>query len=332
MKRTFGSSALITLVITVAVFLLNTLLKIAIDYGKDFFTEEAKKTIFIISLWALPIVFVGSIILVISLAITNGSINSSDNTEFKIDHKDTKERIKFFQRNLSNQNRILIIITLIEVTAINVINLFFRSSISNILTISVTAIIIFNSIKEFYSITSLIRDTISKMLEQIVESFASQIDLLIFEALGGEKQYDTRIYILLYSSTTQNFHMKYSYNMMGFPDYKMEIGSTQGIVGRVFKSSRPMGLVKYDPNQLNLSPNQIERIPVDIKWKLCFPLLCDHHVFGVLAIDSNSPLEKKWLDKILDFAHATITAVAILIGAYPGKDTQDAYRESKIEE
>jgi hypothetical protein len=110
----------------------------------------------------------------------------------------------------------------------------------------------------------------------------------------------------------------------------MEIGATQGIVGKVYKERRPMGLSPYQPNLLNLAPNQIEQIPVDIKWKLCFPLLCDHHVFGVLAIDSESPLEKKWLDKILDFAHATITAIGILIAAYPGKDTQDAYRENAI--
>ena len=181
---------------------------------------------------------------------------------------------------------------------------------------------------QFYVSTGDIRNSLNRSISQLIISLVRQIEITLKEALG-DIDIRLRLRVLIYNPRSDIFTTVYHYNMEGEPDINLGIGIKQGVVGRVFKDGRPWMLFPYRPEDLGFSKDQIDQMPTSIKWKMGLPLLCNHHPFGVLAIDCDKVIDKVWLDKILDFAHAIAISISVLLGQFPSSEMQKAFLQNR---
>ncbi len=240
------------------------------------------------------------------------------------------EKIGFFNQVTGSQLRYLIAITFFEIVGIVLVISYNTLPVIDAFAISVLVVVVLNFVREFLGVTAFLRDAVTKIIEQLLTTLAEQINELINEALHQDpNQYKTRIYLLILSNKEHVFSMKYAYNMEGDRDSQLILREDQGVAGRVLRTHRPAGLCPYDIKKLNLTDEQMVLIRKDIVWKLCYPLCCDHKkIFGVMAIDSNAPLQLEHLNKMADFSHAMATSIAIVLSAYPGPFMQDAFKNN----
>lgn len=179
---------------------------------------------------------------------------------------------------------------------------------------------------QFYAQTGDVRNTLDRTLSQMLYSLGQQIDFTLREALG-ETLFHVRIRILLYDSKDQKLYIRYHYGMDGEPDLELRVGANQGVIGRVFSAEQPRPLLQfpYGPRDLGFSQEQLDKMPQNIKWKMGLPLLNDHKPFGVLAIDADTVLAPEWLDKILDYVHASASAISVVMSLFPDEEIQRAF-------
>ena len=157
-----------------------------------------------------------------------------------------------------------------------------------------------------------IKESVDRSMDQILATLGSQIEDTIFEARGHKKDYRLRCQVMVYDPKARALVPGSSYRMTGEPDSALTLGPRQCVRGRAYTEAEPYLSNPYDPEALGLSPEQIDKMP-GIRWMAAFPILDDDkEPVGCLSIDCNKGVPQEWLDKIVDFCHATASAMGII--------------------
>jgi hypothetical protein len=244
----------------------------------------------------------------------NYEVREPEDVKFKLWEK-LLFRPLFWSQNRQNIASTLIVSTIILIVGFNN-SIFFETGIL-VFFVLVVGII------RFYSASGDVKDTLHQSIKQMMFTLGNQIELRISEALDN-KNFRVRIRLTIFNPEEKNLSIKYQYHMEKDRDLYMKVGINQGVIGRVFKDAMPWMLNPYDPKQLRFDSEQLKLMPSNIKWKMGFPILCDHNCFGVLAIDCDKELNMQVLDDIKSFAHPMTSAISIMLFQYPTKEVQMA--------
>lgn len=320
-KRTI-STLLITLTGTLISLIIGQLLKMAGDMALSLMDEPTK--IFLLPyLWwgALGLIFF-LFLLMVQGALYIGSLSyPAKDAKVRDKYKIEKPKKRWLLTFAWSQLRYTFISALLVIIA--VFYLGFVSSFSLIHGL-IIFFVVSDIFLQFYVATGLVRNNLRKTILQLLYSLGSEIELVLFEALGHRRSV-LRIGIFTYSNEDQKLHLRYAYQMAGDSDFRLSLKVDQGVEGKTFSTKVPKLFTPFNRKKLGYTKQQQKLIPLDIKWKMAFPLWENHEPYGVLMMDCNYKLEKIWLDKMLDFVHATTIAASIIVCEYPGREIQKAF-------